>query len=79
MSTMIAALKQAFERAAQESEEEQAALAALIMRTLEDDARWETLLADPLTLQALDALATDAIAEDEEGGTEEISGDGFLS
>ena len=79
MTTMIAALKQAFERAAQQSEEEQTALAALIMRTLDDDAKWEALLADPLTPQALDRLAADAIAEDDAGLTEEITGDGFLS
>jgi hypothetical protein len=76
---MIAALREAFERAAQESEEEQAALAALIMKTLEDDARWETLLADPLTVLALDKLGAEAIAEDEAGEAEEITGDEFLS
>ncbi len=79
MTTMIAALKQAFERAAQQSEEEQTALAALIMQTLDDDAKWEALLADPLTPQALDRLAAEAIAEDDAGLTEEITGDGFLS
>lgn len=79
MATMIAALKQAFERAAQQSEEEQTVLAALIMRTLDDDAKWEALLADPLTPQALDRLAAEAIAEDDAGLTEEITGDGFLS
>lgn len=67
MSTMIDALKQAFERAEQQSEEEQAVLAAVIMRALDDDARWEALLADPLTPEALDALAAEAIAEDDAG------------
>ncbi len=79
MTTIIAALKQAFERAAQQSEEEQTVLAALIMQTLDDDAKWEALLADPLTPQALDRLVAEAIAEDDASLTEEITGDGFLS
>ena len=78
MSTMIDALREAFERAAQQPEDEQAALAALITRTL-DDAKWEALLADPLTPEALDLLAAEAIAEDDAGQTEEITGDSFLS
>jgi hypothetical protein len=79
MSVMIEALKRAFERASQEPEEEQAALAALIMQTLEDDARWDALFADPISALALEKLAAEAIAEDEAGETEEITGDGFLS
>ncbi len=79
MSTMIAALKLTFERAAQQSEEEQTVLAALIIQALDDDAKWEALLADPLTPQALDRLAAGDIAEDDASLTEEITGDGFLS
>jgi hypothetical protein len=78
MATMIDALRLAFERAAEQSEDEQAALAALIVQTLDADARWDALLADPLTPQALDLLAAEALAEDDEGLTEEITGDGFL-
>ncbi|HKS71153.1 MAG TPA: hypothetical protein VJQ45_12065 [Ktedonobacterales bacterium] len=76
---MSEALRQAFERAAEQSEEEQTALAARIMQMLDADATWEALFADPLTPQALDALAAEAIAEDEAGLTEEITGDEFLS
>jgi hypothetical protein len=79
MGTMIDALKQAFERAAEQPGDEQAALAALIVQTLDADARWDALLADPLTPQALDLLAAEAMAEDDEDLTEEITGDGFLS
>jgi hypothetical protein len=63
---MIDALKQAFDRAAQQSEEEQAALAAVIMQTLDDDAKWDALFADPLTPQALEILAAEALAEDDQ-------------
>lgn len=76
---MSEALRQAFERAAEQSEEEQTALAARIMQMLDADAKWEALFADPMTPQALDALAAEAIAEDEAGLAEEIAGDEFLS
>lgn len=76
---MIDALKQAIERAEQQPEEEQAVLAAVIMQTLDDDAKWAALFADPLTPRALDLLAAEALAEDDAGQTEEITGDGFLS
>ncbi len=76
---MIDALKQAFDYAAQQSEEEQAALADLIMKTIDGDARWEELFADPLTPELLDMLAAESLAEDQAGQTEEIKGDGFLS
>lgn len=39
------------------------------------DAKWEALLADPLTPHALDLLAIEAIAEDDAGQKEEITGD----
>jgi len=76
---MIDALKEAFERAAQQPEAEQATLAAVIIATLEADTKWDQLFADPLTPEALDLLAAEAIAEDEAGKTEDITGDGFLS
>lgn len=76
---MIDELKQAFHRAEQQTEEEQAALAALILQTLDDDVRWDALFADPLTPVALELLAAEALADDEAGKTEDILGDGFLS
>ncbi len=79
MNTMIDVLKEAVDRASQRSEEEQAVIAALIMETLDADAKWDALFADPLTPEALEVLAAEAIAEDEAGLTEEITGDGFLS
>ena len=49
------------------------------MQAMDDDAKWEALFSDPLTLQALDLLAAEALAEDDAGETEEITGEGFLS
>jgi len=60
---MIDALKQAFDYAAQQNEAEQAVLADLIMKTVDGDARWEELFADPLTPELLDMLAAESIAE----------------
>lgn len=79
MGAMIEALKQAVERASQQSKEEQEALAAMLMQAMDDDAKWEALFSDPLTPQALDLLAAEALAEDDAGKTEAITGDGFLS
>jgi hypothetical protein len=76
---MIEALKQAVERASQQPAEEQEALAAMLMQAMDDDAKWETLFADPFTPQALDLLAAEAIAEDDADQTDEITGEGFLS
>ena len=49
------------------------------MQAMDDDAKWEALFSDPLTLQALDLLAAEALAEDDAGETKEITGEGFLS
>ncbi len=76
---MIDALKRAFDLAAQQSDEEQAALAALLLERIDADAKWEALLNDPLTPQALALLAAEAFAEDDAGLSEEIKGDSFLS
>ena len=76
---MIDALKQAFVFAAQQSDEEQAALADLIMRAIDGDARWEELFADPLTPELLDLLAAESLAEDRAGKAKEIKGAAFLS
>jgi len=49
------------------------------MQAMDDDTKWEALFADPLTLEALNLLAAEALAEDDAGQTEEITGEGFLS
>jgi hypothetical protein len=49
------------------------------MQAMDDDAKWEALFADPLTPHALDLFAAEALAEDDAGETEEITGDGLLS
>ncbi len=73
------ALKQAMERAAQQSESEQAAIAQTIMEMLDADTAWNALLNDPRTPQVLDDLWAEALDEVKEGKAEEITGDGFNS
>jgi hypothetical protein len=76
---MIDALRQAVERAAQQPEDEQAAIASAIETLLDADTRWTALLHDPRTPAALDALVSEALAEVAAGHAEEITGEGFGS
>ena len=76
---MIDALKQAMERAAQQPESEQEAIAQAIMEMIAADTAWDALLNDPRTPQVLDKLWAEAMDEVKEGKTEDITGDGFNS
>lgn len=75
---MIEKLRQAFELAEQRSEREQQALAELLLEEMKDDERWDALFADPRSDVALERLVAAAVAEDEAGETEEITGETFL-
>lgn len=72
-------LRQAVERASQQSEEEQVVIAQAILEILDADARWNELLADPRSSQALEDLWAEAQEDVKAGRTEEIGDDGFLS
>ncbi|HKV83669.1 MAG TPA: hypothetical protein VJN88_03885 [Ktedonobacterales bacterium] len=72
-------LRQAMERAAQQSETEQAIIAQAIAEILDADARWNSLLSDPRTPQALEQLWAEAKEDVQAGRTEVIGDDGFLS
>jgi len=69
---MIAELREAFDLAAQQSEQEQAALAIRIREMIEADQRWDELLADPDSLSMLEEMAEEAHQEYLRGETEEI-------
>ena len=75
---MIERLKQAFEQAEQRSEAEQELLARLLLEEMQSGERWTALFADPRSEELLEKLVAAAIAEDDAGETEEITGDGFL-
>ncbi len=76
---MIDQLKQAVDLAAQQSAQEQAVLAQLLIDTMQADAKWDALLSDPRSDVLLERLVAEAIAEDDAGETEEITGPGFMS
>jgi hypothetical protein len=75
---MIDRLRQAFSLAEQFSEAEQQVLADLLLEEMHAAERWQTLFADPRSDDLLERLVNEAIAEDDAGETEEITGDAFL-
>jgi len=60
---MIEALRQAFELAQQKSEEEQAAIAELILEELGDEEHWNELLSHPQSATLLEHMAAQARKE----------------
>lgn len=75
---MIERLKEAFELAEQRSEAEQELLAQLLLEEMQSEDRWAALFADPRSDALLEKLVAEALAEDDAGETEEITGDTFL-
>jgi hypothetical protein len=75
---MIERLKQAFEQAEQRPEAEQELLAQLLLEEMQSEDRWTALFADPRSDTLLEKLVAEALAEDDAGETEEITGDTFL-
>ncbi len=75
---MIEQLRKAVEQAAQRSEEEQRVMAELLFEAMDAEQRWEELFSDPRSEQLLARMVAEAIAEDEAGETEEITGERFL-
>ena len=71
---MIDRLKQAFSLAEQQSEEEQEVLAELLLEEMQATERWDALFADPRSDALLERLVSDALAQDDAGETEEITG-----
>ncbi|WIG61094.1 MAG: hypothetical protein OJF49_003842 [Ktedonobacterales bacterium] len=74
---MIERLKQAFALAEQRPEAEQELLAQLLLEEMQSEDRWDALFTDPRSDQLLEKLVAEAIAEDDAGETEEITGDTF--
>jgi len=72
---MIDKLKEAFALAEQRSEQEQQALAELLLEELQASRRWDELLAGPRSEALLERMTAEALAEDDAGETEEITGD----
>jgi hypothetical protein len=69
---MIDELREAFTLAAQQSEQEQAAIAARVRDMIEADRRWDVLLSEPDSLTMLEEMAEEAHQEYLRGETEGI-------
>lgn len=69
---MIDELREAFNLAAQQPEQEQAAIAARIKEMIQADRRWDALLSEPDSLSMLEEMAEEAHQEYLRGETEEI-------
>jgi hypothetical protein len=76
---MIERLKVAFDLAEQLSENEQQALADLLIEEIRASQRWSDLFNDPRSEKVLERLVAEAITEDDAGESEEITADTFLS
>lgn len=71
---MTALLEKAFSRASALPEEEQDALAALLLEEMGDEARWDAAFAG--SQDTLAALAADAMEEHRAGETRDLDPDG---
>ena len=60
-------MEQAFEKANQLPEADQEMIAALILREIESDQRWDTLFARPESADLLARMADQALAEADAG------------
>jgi len=76
---MIKRLKEAFDLAGQLPENEQQALASLLLDEIQASQRWSDLFNDPHSEKLLERLVAEAIAEDGAGESEEIAANIYLS
>jgi hypothetical protein len=76
---MIKRLKEAFDLAGQLPEDEQQALASLLLDEIQSSQRWSDLFNDPHSEKLLKRLVAEAMAEDDAGESEEIAANIYLS
>lgn len=74
---MIKPLEDAFKKAAQLSEDMQLLIAEIIRQEIVSEKRWQELFYDPRSEYVLDKMVAEALAEDANGETEEITGENF--
>lgn len=75
---MIEDLKHVFALAEQRLEQEQQALAALLLAEIQAEERWAESFADPRSEALLDQLVAEALAQDAAGHSEETGEHTFL-
>jgi hypothetical protein len=69
---MTRLMEQAIERASQLSEDEQNAIAAIILREIESDERWDELFARPASADLLSRMADEAMSEVQSGRVQKL-------
>lgn len=74
---MIEALRDTFNEVAQLSEDEQKRIVEIVRKEIASEKRWQTLFRDPRSEHALKDMVAEALAEDADGETEEITGVSF--
>jgi hypothetical protein len=65
-------MERAIERASQLSEDEQNAIAAIILREIESDERWDELFARPASVDLLSRMADEAMSEVQSGRVQKL-------
>jgi hypothetical protein len=65
-------MERAIERASQLSEDEQNAIAAIILREIESDERWDELFARPVSADLLSRMADEAMSEVQSGRVQKL-------
>jgi hypothetical protein len=70
---MTGLLEQAFSKASQLSEEGQDAIAALILREIESEERWDELFSRPESAELLSRMADKAVADARAGRARKLN------
>jgi len=76
---MIDRLRQAFSLAERQPEQQQEALATILLDEMGDEDRWESLFADLRSPDLLARMVKEAVRDDQAQRTELITSDTFLS
>jgi hypothetical protein len=70
---MTQLMEQAIERASRLGEEEQNAIAAIILREIESDERWDELFARPASADLVSRLADEAMSDIRSGRVRKLN------
>ena len=69
---MTSLMEKAFEKARELPEDEQDAIASIILREIESEHRWDELFSHPKSIELLSRLADEAVAEAKAGRTQKL-------
>lgn len=69
---MTRLMEKAFEKARELPEDEQDAIASILLREIESEHRWDELFSHPKSVEILSSLADEALAEARAGRTKKL-------